>query len=123
MTKLTARLETLVALADRDIDADSDIAPPIHQTATFAAGSDAEFAEMANTPRHPRNYTRDGNPTARRAESIIAALEGAEATLLTSSGMAAISTALLSLLGTGDHVISAEDPLHGYSAAPRDSPA
>jgi methionine-gamma-lyase len=106
MTKSTARLETLVTLADREIDADSDIAPPIHQTATFAAGSDAEFAEMANTPRHPRNYTRDGNPTTRRAESIIAALEGAEAALLTSSGMGAISTTALSLLRSGDHVIA-----------------
>lgn len=106
MTRSTARLETLVTLADREIDADSDIAPPIHQTATFAAGSDAEFAEMANTPRHPRNYTRDGNPTTRRAESIIAALEGAEAALLTSSGMGAISTTALSLLGSGDHVIA-----------------
>ena len=106
MTKSTTRLETLVALADREIDADSDIAPPIHQTATFAAGSDAEFAEMANTPRHTRNYTRDGNPTTRRAESIIAALEGAEAALLSASGMGAISTTLLSLLGSGDHIIA-----------------
>jgi cystathionine beta-lyase/cystathionine gamma-synthase len=106
VTESTAHLETLVTLADRDIDADSDIAPPIHQTATFAASSDAEFAEMANTPRHPRYYTRDGNPTTRRAESIIAALEGAEAALLTSSGMGAISTTLLSLIGSGDHIIA-----------------
>lgn len=104
MTHSKIHPDTLVAVADRDIDADSDIAPPIHQTATFAAGSDAQFAEMANTPRHPRNYTRDGNPTTRRAESIIAALEGAEAALLTASGMGAISTTLLTLLGSGDAV-------------------
>jgi hypothetical protein len=36
VTESTAHLETLVTLADRDIDAGSDIAPPIHQTATFA---------------------------------------------------------------------------------------
>jgi cystathionine beta-lyase/cystathionine gamma-synthase len=102
----SARLETLVASIDREVDGDSDIAPSIHQTTTFAAASDDEFAEMANTPRHPRNYTRDGNPTTRRAESIIAALEGAEAALLTSSGMAAISTTLLSLLRAGDHLIA-----------------
>ena len=99
-------LETLVTLADRGIDSDMDVAPPIHQTAPFAAGSDSEFLEMANTPRHPRNYTRDGNPTTRRAESLIAALEGAETSLLSASGMGAISTTLLSLLRAGDHIIA-----------------
>lgn len=98
--------DTLVALADHGIDTDSDVAPPIHQTATFAAESDADFAEMSAAARHPRYYTRDGNPTAQRAEAIIAALEGAEAALLTASGMSAISTALLTLLSAGDHVVA-----------------
>lgn len=100
------RPETLVAHADAGIDEISDIAPPIHQTAPFRASSDDEFAEMSNTPRHPRNYTRDGNPTFARVESIVAALEGAEAALLTSSGMGAISTSVLSLVGHGDHVVA-----------------
>ncbi len=100
------RAETLVAHADAGIDEISDIAPPIHQTAPFRASSDDEFAEMSNTPRHPRNYTRDGNPTFARVESIVAALEGAEAALLTSSGMGAISTSVLSLVGQGDHVVA-----------------
>jgi cystathionine beta-lyase/cystathionine gamma-synthase len=102
----TYRPETLVAHADRGIDDASDVAPPIHQTAPFRATSDDDFAEMSNTPRHPRNYTRDGNPTFTRVESIIAALEGAEAALLTSSGMGAISTSVLSLVAQGDHVIA-----------------
>jgi cystathionine beta-lyase/cystathionine gamma-synthase len=102
----TYRPETLVAHADRGIDGASDVAPPIHQTAPFRASSDDEFAEMSNTPRHPRNYTRDGNPTFTHVESIIAALEGAETALLTSSGMGAISTSVLSLVGQGDHVIA-----------------
>jgi len=102
----TYRPETLVAHADGGIDDTSDVAPPIHQTAPFRASSDDEFAEMSNTPRHSRNYTRDGNPTFTRVESIIAALEGAEASLLTSSGMGAISTSVLSLVGQGDHVIA-----------------
>jgi cystathionine beta-lyase/cystathionine gamma-synthase len=98
--------ETLVAHADGGIDDASDVAPPIHQTAPFRASSDADFAEMSDSPRHPRNYTRDGNLTFARVESIIAALEGAEAALLTSSGMGAISTSVLSLVGQGDHVIA-----------------
>jgi cystathionine beta-lyase/cystathionine gamma-synthase len=100
------RPETLVTHADDRIDDASDVAPPIHQTAPFRATSDAEFAAMSNTPRPLRNYTRDGNPTFTRVESIIAALEGAEAALLTSSGMGAISTSVLSLVGQGDHVIA-----------------
>jgi cystathionine beta-lyase/cystathionine gamma-synthase len=102
----TYRPETLVAHADGGIDDASDVAPPIHQTAPFRATSDDDFAEMSNTPRHPRNYTRDGNPTFTRVESIIAALEGADAALLTSSGMGAMSTSVLSLVGQGDHVIA-----------------
>jgi cystathionine beta-lyase/cystathionine gamma-synthase len=98
--------ETLVGHADRGLDAASDVAPPLHQTAPFRAASDDDFIAMASTPRHPRYYTRDGNPTFTRAESVIAALEGAEAALLTSSGMGAISTAVLTLVGHGDHVIA-----------------
>jgi cystathionine beta-lyase/cystathionine gamma-synthase len=98
--------ETLVAHADRGIDVVSDVAPPIHQTAPFRASSDEEFAAMSDTPRHDRNYTRDGNPTFSRVEAVIAALEGAEAALLTASGMGAISTSVLALLSSGDHVVA-----------------
>lgn len=98
--------ETLVAHADAGIDPISDVAPAIHQTAPFRASSDDAFAEMSNTPRHPRNYTRDGNPNFNRVEAIIASLEGAEAGLLTSSGMGAISSSILALVGNGDHVIA-----------------
>ena len=98
--------ETLVAHADRGIDSVSDIAPPIHQTAPFRALSADDFAAMSTTPRHNRNYTRDGNPTFSRVEAVLAALEGAEAALLTASGMGAISTTVLALVGSGDHVIA-----------------
>jgi methionine-gamma-lyase len=98
--------DTLVGHADHGIDEASDVSPPIHQTAPFSADSDDDFAEMSNTPRHPRNYTRDGNPTFHRVEAVVAALEGAEAALLLASGMGAISTTVLSLVGHGDHVIA-----------------
>lgn len=51
-------------------------------------------------------YTRYGNPTLTVAEKKIAALEGAEAAVVTSSGMAAISSALLGALKMGDELIS-----------------
>jgi cystathionine beta-lyase/cystathionine gamma-synthase len=98
--------ETLVAHADRGIEDDSDVAPPVHQTAPFRASSDDAFAAMSTTPRHDRNYTRDGNPTFSRVEAVLAALEGAQAALLTASGMGALSTAVLALVGSGDHVVA-----------------
>src|SRR5262245_20897677 len=54
-------------------------------------------------------YTRFGNPTLTAACEKCALLEGAESALLFSSGMGAISTALLSVLRTGDHVVTQQN--------------
>jgi cystathionine beta-lyase/cystathionine gamma-synthase len=81
----------------------SRVAPvsnPIFQTSTFyypKEGSD-EYV-----------YTRLGNPTQEVAEDKIAALEGAQEGLVFSSGMAAITTTIISLLDKGDHLIATED--------------
>ena len=50
-------------------------------------------------------YTRSGNPTVSSFEMRLAALEGTEAALATSTGMAAIMLMLFSLLKSGDHVV------------------
>ncbi len=51
-------------------------------------------------------YARYGNPTTRMFEERIAALEGTEDAFATASGMAAVNGALVSMLKTGDHVVS-----------------
>ncbi|MGI8475377.1 MAG: trans-sulfuration enzyme family protein [Thermomicrobiales bacterium] len=107
--------ETLVVHADDGIEQTSDIAPPLHLTSTFEAETAADFAEMATRPRHPRYYARYGNPTLQRAEALIAALEGAEAAMVTASGMGAISTAVLSLVGQNDHVVAQRNHYMGTS--------
>jgi methionine-gamma-lyase len=94
--------DTLLVHADRRLSNDSSLAPPILPSATHVARDAAEFAEMASQPRHPRFYTRYGNPTHERAAHLIAALEGAEAALMTASGMGAISAVALGLLKAGD---------------------
>ena len=99
-------LASLVIHADDEFATDSAIAPPIHQTSTFRARSAADFAAMATQPRHSRYYTRYGNPTLERAETIIAQLEGAEAALVTGSGMGAITTTILALVQSGDHIVA-----------------
>src|SRR2546430_7547475 len=58
-------------------------------------------------------YTRYGNPTLSVAEKKIAALEGAEAAVVTSSGMAAVSSALLAALKAGDELISTAEVYGG----------
>jgi methionine-gamma-lyase len=82
------------------------VTPPIWQTTTFAADSSEHFAEIATATRPAEFYTRYGNPTHKEVEATIVALEGGEAALLTSSGMGAIFTALMSTLGAGDHVVA-----------------
>jgi len=98
--------ETTVLHGDAALATDSSVSPPIHYTATFKAGSAEEFADMANTARHPGFYTRYGNPVHKRVEAILAELEGTETALLMASGMGAVSTTILGLVERGDHVIA-----------------
>ncbi|MEM1363246.1 MAG: O-succinylhomoserine sulfhydrylase [Pseudomonadota bacterium] len=51
-------------------------------------------------------YARYGNPTVKMFEERVALLEGAEDGFATASGMAAVSGALMAMLGAGDHVVS-----------------
>lgn len=82
------------------------VTPPIWQTTTFSADSSEHFAEIATAVRPAEFYTRYGNPTHKEVEATIVALEGGEAALLTSSGMGAVFTALMSTLKAGDHVVA-----------------
>lgn len=92
---------TAVSLAGID-----PVNPPIYYSSTFRANSAAQFAEMASEERHPGFYTRYGNPTHEQVASVLASLEGTETAMVTASGMGAISTAVLSLVKAGDHVIA-----------------
>ena len=53
----------------------------------------------------PYFYTRSGNPTVQAVAQQLAVMEGGESALIFSSGMAAITCSLLTLLRSGDHVI------------------
>jgi cystathionine beta-lyase/cystathionine gamma-synthase len=78
----------------------------IARTASFTFSSSAEMKRWAEGKSSAYMYTRYANPTLAVAEEKIARLEGAEAGLVTASGMAAISSALLSVLKAGDEVIA-----------------
>jgi len=79
---------------------------PIVQTSTFALGSSAEMRRYLEGDRDVFLYTRYANPTVGELEESLAALEGAEAALCLSSGMAAMTTAVLSVARAGDEVLA-----------------
>jgi methionine-gamma-lyase len=106
-------VETLLLHADRHLNRTAAVAPPIFQTATFRGESGEDFARRAGEPRHPEFYTRYGNPTQAQAEGVLAALEGAEAALVTASGMAAVSATVLTLVGHGGHVVAQKNHYGG----------
>lgn len=87
-------------------DANKSVVAPIYQTATFRYDSVEEGARLGAETGPGYFYTRWGNPTTDLFEQKMALLEGGEAALATSSGMAAISTAVMSLLRAGDHVVA-----------------
>jgi methionine-gamma-lyase len=113
-------LDTLVIHSDRRLNDASSISPPIYQTSTFRAESSGEFAKMATEPRPDRFYTRYGNPTHKQAEAVVTALERTEAAMVTASGMAAISTTVLTFVQQGDHVIAQQHHYGGTKSLLRD---
>lgn len=100
-------LASLAVRAGQVRGQEGEHAEPIYTTSSFvfqnAAQAAARFAET-----EPGNiYSRFTNPTVRTFEQRLAALEGGEACVGTASGMAAILSTCLSLLKSGDHIISA----------------
>jgi cystathionine beta-lyase/cystathionine gamma-synthase len=85
-------------------DGPSPVSPPIYQTSTFKLASPEEGARLATEVEPTAYYTRYGNPNTKQVETLVAELEGAEAALAVGSGMAAVTTALMSNLRAGDHV-------------------
>jgi len=82
------------------------LAPPIVQTSTFVFASSAEMHRYLEGDEELCLYTRYENPTLRELEQALAALEEGEAAVVFSSGMAAASTGLLSLVKAGDEVLA-----------------
>jgi len=103
---MTLGLETRSVRAGQHRSNESENAEPIFVTSSFtfrdAAQAAARFAEL-----EPGNvYSRFTNPTVRTFEERLAAMEGGERCIGTSSGMAAILTLCLGTLRAGDHVVS-----------------
>jgi methionine-gamma-lyase len=90
------------------------VATPIAHSSTFTFASTAEMKRWAEGKSKAYIYTRYGNPTLAVAEARLAQLEGGEAAIVTASGMAAISSALLAVVKSGDEVVATRQ-LYGGS--------
>ncbi|MCR8915906.1 O-succinylhomoserine sulfhydrylase [Marinobacter panjinensis] len=77
----------------------------IFPTSSFVYGSAAQAAARFGGEEPGNIYSRFTNPTVQAFEARIAAMEGGERAVATSSGMAAILATCMALLKTGDHVI------------------
>ncbi len=106
MAKVIRAIETkLIHAGEPEPLIGGAVAMPIFQSATFAYRGeqtyhDLRYIRLSNTPNHEVLHRK------------LAALENAEAALVTASGMAAISTTLLALLGADGHLL-AQDCLYG----------
>jgi len=88
--------------------------PLVHSVA-FGYPSIDEWSEVALGRESGHIYSRITNPTVRVFEDKVCTLEGAESATSFSTGMAAISNALFSLVSAGDRVVSIKDTYGGTS--------
>lgn len=87
----------------------ASLTTPIEQTSVYVLPNVDALRQYAKDSRGKYLYTRYGNPTVTAAEEKIAALEGAEAAVATSSGMAAEMIAVLAACRAGDEIVSMFD--------------
>ena len=98
-------LETRAILAGRSENGRS-LAAPLWATSTFESPTVEESLRLATSPRPKNFYSRYGNPTVRSFEDAVADLEGAESAQAFASGMGAISSLILALCSSGDHIVA-----------------
>ena len=82
---------------------------PIVQTSTFTFKDSKEIDAYTKNNKERFEYGRYGNPTEKIAERRLTDLAGAEDCVVFSSGMNAITTTILSLVHTGDHIVITDD--------------
>jgi O-succinylhomoserine sulfhydrylase len=97
--------ETLAVRAGHERTHENEHSEAIFPTSSFVFSSAAEAAARFGGSEPGNIYARFTNPTVRYFQERLAALEGGESCVATSSGMAAILAVMLGLLKAGDHVL------------------
>lgn len=98
--------DTLAVRAGQQRTHECEQSEPIFPTSSYVFGSAAEAAARFSGEVPGNVYSRFTNPTVRNFEQRLAALEGGERCVATSSGMAAILSTFMALLKSGDHIVS-----------------
>lgn len=99
-------LETLAIRAGHHRTFEQEHAEPIFPTSSFVYESAAEAARKFGGQEPGNVYSRFTNPTVHTFERRLAALEGGERCVATSSGMSAILSTALALLSAGDEIVA-----------------
>ncbi len=99
-------LETLAVRAGQVRSNEGEQSEPIFPTSSFTFGSAAQAAARFSGEEPGNIYSRFTNPTVRTFEQRLAAMEGGESCVGTSSGMAAILATCMGLLKAGEHIVS-----------------
>ena len=97
-------------------DASGALSPTIWTSTTWQSSGLDETSKAAVSVHTTGNYARYSNPSVRDFERAIAELEGAEDALAFGSGMGAITSIILALCSTGDHIV-AQSQLYGGTVA------
>ena len=100
--------ETRAIRAGIERSAQGEHAEAIYATSSFVFESAEEAAARFSGERPGNIYSRFTNPTVRMFERRLAALEGGESCVATSSGMSAILSVCMALLRQGDQVVAAQ---------------
>ena len=94
---------------------------PIVQSSAFAHETAEDLEDIFRGRKAGQIYTRLNNPTTESLERRLALLEGGVAAIATASGMAAISTAALTILRAGDEILASSSLFGGTYSLFRDT--
>ena len=107
-TRSTLKPQTRLVTASREYAEHGMVNPAVYRASTIT------FPDVATL--HNRNqpylYGRRGTPTSRAFETAVAELEGGHNSKATPSGLAAVSSALMAFLGSGDHLLMVDTVYH-----------
>ncbi len=92
------------------------LAPSLSTSSTWSTSGLEESNRQANALHQTGNYSRYANPTVEAFEHAIAELENTESALAFASGMGAISSVVLALCSTGDHIVAQRNSYAGTLA-------
>lgn len=104
-TDTDLELQTLAVRSGQARSFEREHCEPIYTTSSYVFESAAQAAAVFAEKESGNVYSRYTNPTQHTLEQRIAAMEGADAAVALSSGMAAILSVFMAFLKTGDHVV------------------